>query len=184
MFTPVLPLRAVLLQGLFLIIAIAIESFVLQINLRLSRKNSVEYAISLNLFSTICGWLTFFFVQPMLSDSLKIQLINYIFFNRFWGFDSNLWLLRGELYLLGILSFLFVFIVESIGLELLEKIIVKPAGVSPESLKAPDFPLLNAVRSNLFGNQPRKSTVILSANAASYIPLLIILLLNSRLSSS
>ena len=50
MFEPVLPLRAIAFQILCLLIAIAIEAYVLRQTLRLGYKTSVRYAASMNLF--------------------------------------------------------------------------------------------------------------------------------------
>lgn len=49
----VLPLRAVMFQILFLLVAIAVESFIFKKKLHLSGRTSIEYATSINLFSTI-----------------------------------------------------------------------------------------------------------------------------------
>lgn len=81
----VLPLRAILFQVLFLLIAVAIEAMILHWRLKMGRKKSVGYAASLNLLSTVVGWLLFFFTAPRLSPGLKAQLISYILFNKFFS---------------------------------------------------------------------------------------------------
>ncbi|WP_017716285.1 filament integrity protein FraC [Kamptonema formosum] len=81
----VLPLRAILFQVLFLLIAVAIEAMILRWRLKMGPKKSVGYAASLNLLSTVAGWLIFFFAAPRLSPDLKAQLISYIFFNNFFS---------------------------------------------------------------------------------------------------
>ena len=81
----VLPLRAILFQVLFLLIAVAIEAMILRWRLKMGRKKCVGYAASLNLLSTVLGWLIFFWFAQRLSQGLKAQLISYIFFNNFFS---------------------------------------------------------------------------------------------------
>jgi hypothetical protein len=81
--SPILPVGIILFNFLFIIIAIPIEAYVLHARLRFDRRSSVFYAISLNLFSNVVGWLAFFFIEPSLSGSNKSELLNYVFFNRF-----------------------------------------------------------------------------------------------------
>ena len=75
----VLPLQTYLFQALFLLVAIALEASVLQRRLYLTRRTSVEYAISINLLTTVIGWLAFFLVQNLLPQPIKDQIISYIF---------------------------------------------------------------------------------------------------------
>lgn len=83
MFLPVLPLRAIVFQILFLLIAIAIEALVLHRRLLIARRKSVEYAAFMNLLSAILGWIVFFFITARLPRELKAQLLNYIFYDNF-----------------------------------------------------------------------------------------------------
>lgn len=83
MFLPVLPLRAIVFQILFLLIAIAIEALVLQRRLQIARRKSVEYAAFMNLLSAILGWIVFFFLTSRLPRELKAQLLSYIFYGNF-----------------------------------------------------------------------------------------------------
>jgi hypothetical protein len=89
MFSFVMPLRAIMLQGLLLLLAIAIESFVFQKRWRLSRKTSIDYAMAINLFSTVVGWALFFIIQPFLPTDLKQQIVNYVFFNYFKNLSTS-----------------------------------------------------------------------------------------------
>ncbi|WP_096595332.1 filament integrity protein FraC [Calothrix sp. NIES-2098] len=77
----VLPVGAVLFDLLFLLIAIAIEAYCFNIRLKFDKKTSVFYAISINLFSSVIGWIVFFLVEPILPLYLKSELMNFVFFN-------------------------------------------------------------------------------------------------------
>lgn len=79
-WTGVLPLRAVAFQILFLVVAIAIEGMVLQNRLGIKRKESMEYAVVINLLSTVLGWMLFFLVEPWLPEAVRTILVDYIFF--------------------------------------------------------------------------------------------------------
>jgi hypothetical protein len=79
-WTGVLPLRAIAFQMLFLLVAIAIEGLILQSRLQLRRKESMEYAVVVNLLTTILGWMVFFMAEPWFPDYLRHALIEYVFF--------------------------------------------------------------------------------------------------------
>jgi hypothetical protein len=91
MFSTVLPLRTVLYQSLFLLIAIAIEAMVLRrlLDPPPTPKQSIQYAASINLLCTVVGWL-FFFVFYGIATALpsawttrfETNLIRFIFFDQ------------------------------------------------------------------------------------------------------
>ena len=81
MFSLVLPLRAILFQLLFLLVAIAVEAIVFKERLNLTRRISLEYSASINLLSTVIGWLFFFTLEPALPLAWKGPLISYVLFN-------------------------------------------------------------------------------------------------------
>ncbi|MEL6322253.1 MAG: filament integrity protein FraC, partial [Cyanobacteria bacterium J06626_14] len=66
----------------FLVLAIAIEAFIIQQQLQYLPRKCIEYAASLNLLSTIIGWLIFFSSPFFLPDALKFQIVNYIAFGQ------------------------------------------------------------------------------------------------------
>lgn len=113
----VFPLPTILLQTFFLTISVAIESSVFYARCQVSRKTSVEYALAINLISACVGWMFFFYVEPFLSPSLRIQLVTYIFVNQ---------LGEGGLALISIIGF-FVFwanfAIKLISLNILNKIV-------------------------------------------------------------
>lgn len=115
----VLPLRAILFQFLFLLVAIALEAIVLDRYLNLGYKISAQYSTTINLLSTFVGWLIYFCVQPLLPQGLKLQLISFMFFEQLY---NNGWL-SSVFSLIVILSlgiFLGTLLIELKGLDLLE----------------------------------------------------------------
>ncbi|EKF02035.1 hypothetical protein FDUTEX481_07286 [Tolypothrix sp. PCC 7601] len=77
----VLPIGAILFDLLFILMAISIEGYCFNRRLKFDKKTSIFYAISINLFSSVIGWVAFFVIEPMLPLQLRTELINYIFFN-------------------------------------------------------------------------------------------------------
>ena len=78
----ILPIGAIFFEILFLLTAIPIEAYVLHKWLKFDKRTSIFYAIALNVFSSVIGWIVFFTVEPMLSIPIKAELINYVFFNK------------------------------------------------------------------------------------------------------
>lgn len=78
----IFPLGAILFNFLFLLVAIPLEAYVLNTRLKFDKKTSAFYAVSINLFSNVIGWIIFFFIDPVLPPQIKSELINFIFFNR------------------------------------------------------------------------------------------------------
>ncbi|MDP5018159.1 filament integrity protein fraC [Anabaena sp. UHCC 0187] len=78
----ILPIGAIFFETLFLLTAIPIEAFVLNKWLKFDKRTSIFYAISINIFSSVIGWIVFFMIEPMLPIAIKAELINYIFFNK------------------------------------------------------------------------------------------------------
>lgn len=83
MLPRIFPIGGILFDFLFVLIAIPIEAYVLHNRLKFDKKTSIFYAISMNLFSSVIGWVIFFVAEPMLPIYLKSELINYMFFNNF-----------------------------------------------------------------------------------------------------
>ena len=77
------PSGVILLDFLFLLVAIPIEAFILNRRLKFDKRTSAFYAISMNVFSNAIGWMIFFVIEPTaFFDSYKPQLINYLLYNR------------------------------------------------------------------------------------------------------
>ncbi|MBS9390163.1 MAG: filament integrity protein fraC [Dolichospermum sp. WA123] len=78
----ILPIGAIFFEILFLLIAIPLEAYILNRWLKFDKRTSIFYAMALNVFSSVIGWIVFFTVEPILSIAIKKELINYVFFNK------------------------------------------------------------------------------------------------------
>ncbi|MEQ8962449.1 MAG: hypothetical protein RLP02_31750 [Coleofasciculus sp. C2-GNP5-27] len=175
--TIVLPLQLILFQILFLLVAIALEARVLHRRLNLTRKTSVQYATSLNLWSVVLGWLTFFVLESLLPQLLRIQIVNFILFDHPIGIQLDT--PNPQLISIGIMIFFFSFTIKIIGLEIINKWIHD----QPEQFKMSSD--VSNKRPSLFNQPKRKITkpkpnpafAVLLANAYSYSAILLILIL-------
>lgn len=179
----VLPIRLILFQVLFILVAIATESMVLQWQLRLQRKASIQYAACLNLFSTAIGWLIFFGLQNifsyLFSGILGQQVMSYILFGQFF---SPEWLqgMSTLLVIMALLTFFGTFLVEWNGLALLEyflgtrKIIFRPS--LPQATDQLSRYTMTPASTE---EGPNRGYAVLLANAASYSVILLILLVRN-----
>ncbi|MEO1143725.1 MAG: filament integrity protein FraC [Pseudomonadota bacterium] len=111
----VLPLKVITTQALFLVVAIAIESYMIQRLMQYPPRKCIEYAASINLLSTVIGWLVFFSSPFFLPSILKLQIINYVVFGS-WNATLLTWLIP-----LGFLTFFGTIGVEYLGFILLER---------------------------------------------------------------
>jgi hypothetical protein len=75
-------LPVIIWQSLYLIIAMAWDTFLFYQQLRVSRKISIEYARTLNLFNIVIWWMLFFIIRPLISPTRELNLINLLFFSR------------------------------------------------------------------------------------------------------
>ncbi len=172
----VLPVRAIAFQSLFLLMAIALEALIFYRQLdELDFKTSVQYATSVNLFSTFVGWLVFFNVQKILPEDLRIQLISYFFFERLF---PNAWFanMAPVLTLVGLTIFFGVIFLELQGLNLLDILLEKVKQDEETIIKNQvrgRFRRLNN-QSILFKRSDRTYTVLV-ANACSFSAILLLL---------
>lgn len=81
-FPEVFPLGIILFDLLFLLVAIPIEAYILNIRLNFDKRSSTFYAICVNFFSSAIGWFISFQLEPLLPEAWRLQLINFVFFNR------------------------------------------------------------------------------------------------------
>ena len=175
----ILPLKAFAFQLLFILVAITVEGMVLHRQLKLQRRASMQYSASLNLFSTVFGWLIFFAIVALLSNFsggiLKQQLISYILFNQFF---SEIWQqgMNTLLVVLALLTFFGTFLVELNALFILETILGIHWDTGPSQAD-----MLNSLNRYVPYQQPRhfqnRAYAILVANACSYSVILLILLI-------
>lgn len=179
----IVPLRAILWQILFLTIAIAIESFVLHQKLYLSRRISIEYAASLNLFSTIFGWATFFLFNSLLPVGLQQQMINFILFGNFAPhLQFSLIRIFFDLVAFILFTFLLIFSVERIGLDFsiaFSKLNINSPSKQEDSDDAdlPDPTNQKYPKALEYSLKRTKSNTILLANVCSQSLILLILVI-------
>jgi hypothetical protein len=167
----ILPLEAILFQVLFLLVAIAIEARVLHKGLKLGRKTSIDYAISINLFCAAIGWFVFFLLQNWLPQPLKVQIISFVFFDRLLGAQpERLNLLIASV---GIVLFFSAFLIKLIGLEVLQALLQFPREKQDEQwMRASE-----GLEGSKLASEFNKATVMLRANAFSHGAILLLLLL-------
>ncbi|NJL57133.1 hypothetical protein HC928_19815 [bacterium] len=123
----VLPLRTILLQSLFLVMTIAVESSILQHRLKIDRPQSIQCVATLNLISTSLGWVAFFIIVPLLPLEIREQLISYIFFDKLYAnpwYNSIGTATIFGIFIFTILSTFFVgFFVKLTGLEIFLRVL-------------------------------------------------------------
>ena len=173
----VLPIEMILFQFIFLLVAIALEARVLHRKLRIGRKTSVEYAMSMNLLAAGIGWSSFFAFQNFLPQTLKTQLLSYIFFDRPIGALPTEW--NSAIVSIGVVIFFATFIIKLIGLQLLEVALENTSSqVTPASKEFRKRPgLINRHDRVIARQQPNPALAVLLANAYSYSAILLLLVL-------
>lgn len=179
-YEPILPLRAIAFQILFLMVAIAIEAGILRQRLRLGFATSVQYATLINLASVVIGWTAFLVVEPLSPPDIKAQIISYVLFDQLLlnGWNARI---GGTIFGLGLITFFATFFIKAKGLELVMR--------ADDAWKVPQRPLQSSreqrysrARQGRTESQQALSdftdTVIL-ANAASFSLILLLLLLRA-----
>ncbi|MEM6752779.1 MAG: filament integrity protein FraC [Cyanobacteria bacterium P01_C01_bin.38] len=79
----VFPFGVILFDFLFLLVAIPVEAFILNKRLKFDKRTSSFYAISMNLFSNVIGWVVFFILEPTdFFNTYKAQIISFLLYNR------------------------------------------------------------------------------------------------------
>ena len=166
--TPVFPLPTILLQILLLLVTIAIEAAILHSRLLMSRKTSVEYSISMNLFSTSFFWMIFLYTQGALSPKTQIKLINYIFFNHSLIDKSGYEEINQILLIVGVVSFFMICLIEYKLVDILQAIL-EPETLQRTSDGDAPLSLMEANRKNRAKRRldNRKLNAVFLANALS-----------------
>jgi hypothetical protein len=180
-FEPVFPLKAVVFQILFLLVAIAIEAGILRQQLQLSYQKSIQYATTINLLAVVTGWFTFLLVEPLIGPRLQAQIMSYIFFDRLMS--NSLRPQMGWIILIaGFVAFFTTLLIKLKGLELLMRLL--------GDWNLPDQPQPTSRRDKykrarlgraLAQSAPRFSTAVLRGNALSFSAILLLLLLRTYL---
>ncbi|MEO0455341.1 MAG: filament integrity protein FraC [Cyanobacteria bacterium P01_A01_bin.114] len=175
---PVFPIKAIVFQLMFLLVAIALESGVLRQRLRLGYQASVQYAAVINLLATVIGWLTFLLIEPLVDPSLRIQILSYVLFNRF--LNNTLMPQMGWIVLIaGLAAFFITLLIKLKGLELMMRLTENwKMPKHPEKLSREEKYAL--ARSGQAAVQPAASqfvTAVLEANALSFSVIFLLLVL-------
>jgi len=76
-------------QSLFLLIATTWDTFLFYRQLRVSRKIAIEYARTLNLFTLVLGWISFFIIISFLPQPTELRIISWLFFGRPFDMEEN-----------------------------------------------------------------------------------------------
>lgn len=171
----ILPLRAIAFQSLFLLLAISIEALVLFKFLpALDYKTSARYATSINLLSTVIGWLAFFSVQFFLPEDLRIQLISYFFFEHFFPNPLSA-SVTPILAVTALGIFLGVFFVEYQGLIQIERMLEKRKLEETQEAKKRSRGSYSPLELGVISKQNNQAYAVLVANACSFSAILFLL---------
>ncbi|MEA5471040.1 filament integrity protein FraC [Spirulina sp. 06S082] len=171
-----LPIPLVILQLLTLSIGISIEAIVLQQKLRLTRKQSIEFSISINLLSTIILWFVFFIFQNIAPESERLHLIGIIFFNNFN--EMNRWIhVYPVLAIILVMIFALTIVIEFKGLQLLEAFL-KSSAEQDDEAEQESVSFMNRINTAIIQADANTIATIFQANllSNSIIALLIIIL--------
>ncbi len=170
--TLILPLRAFVFQAVLLLMTIAIEATVLHKQLDISRQTSVQYATTLNLLSTLMGWIGFLLLQPRIPEEWRTQLISYILFTRLM-LNETLMTTVVFISMMGVMAFFLTLILEVQALTYLKILLSDQSSVDSRQ------PKMYRYRNSLLRRQPLEDNtelkVILVANACSYSAVLLLL---------
>jgi hypothetical protein len=171
----VLPVGAVLFDLLFILMAISIEAYCFNNRLNFDKKTSIFYAISINLFSSVIGWVVFFLLLPILPLQLKSELINFVFFNSLKSSGT-----QSLVILMAFIIFFGTFIVKSFLLRLFTLLLHENLGKKSEentpSQERQKWRHLN--RNKFIGN--RLVSTMLIANSLSYSAITLVLLFRMK----
>lgn len=178
---PILPLRAIALQILFLLIAIAIESSILFRRLKLTPREGVQYAATLNLFSAVLGWIAIFTIanteiagQLRQSLDVEVTLISLVLFNQASFVSSNG---IAVLLLAGLATLPVSFAIKQLGLLLL-KWVLDPKLAEAAPLPEPEVrSVMRVPREPGRDEAASQILAVFVANLLSYGAIVLILLL-------
>ena len=170
----IFPLGVILLDFLFLLVAIPIEALILNRRLKFDKRTSSFYAICINLFSSVIGWIIFFFTEPILPVRFKSELIDYIFFNQI-RYAYNIQTL---IILTAFIIFFATFLVKYLLLKLLLMSLSEPGKNEPEEPQ----PMLKRNSRRNYKSKLQNTNVITSlliGNALSYSLIVMILFIRA-----
>lgn len=173
-FELVFPLRAIVIQALFLTVAVAIEAAVFQRQFGISKSGSVLYSFAVNLVSTVVGWTIFLSVEPFLPEDWRMAVIGFVFFNQAFGnVDVSV-----VLSVLGFCTFLGTIFLELQAMNFFIRIWSPPAPAQQHDTTRIKFDRLSRYRSSETSRY--RSSALLKANGYSYGAILLMLLVLQR----
>ncbi|MEB3272810.1 MAG: filament integrity protein FraC [Prochlorothrix sp.] len=170
------PLRVMLFQGLLLVVAIAMEAWVLGQKLGVSPRGSVQFATLLNLFSTIMGWLMFLVLEVLLPERWRWEVMNYVLFDRPFQLEAQS--ISTLVVCFVLITFIATFFLETQALNLLLLIL----RTQPQIRK--DTSQVQSNRMNRYQaswTDRYRMNTLLMANAYSYSAILVLLILRQTL---
>ncbi len=171
----IVPIGAVLFDFLFVLIAIPIEAYVLNTRLLFDKKTSIFYAISINLFSSVIGWIVFFMVEPILPVPIKSELINYVFFNNLKSSSST----QAVIIVTAFIIFFATFLAKFFILRLLLFVLDEAAGKAKNEAEITDGQRRQRRRVSKYKIQNTNLvTATLIANSLSYSAITVILFID------
>ncbi len=173
MLPRIFPIGGILFDFLFVLIAIPIEAYVFHNRLKFDKKTSTFYAISINLFSSVIGWLIFFVSEPMMPIQVKSELINYMFFDKFKSNTQALIVLTA--FVIFFATFLMKFFILRVLLLSLNEPVAKKEEESQTSHRQKWRRFSNIKLQNTY-----LVTTVLIANSLSYSAITVILLFRSK----
>ena len=177
---PVLPLKAVVFQILFLLVAVALEAMVIRQKLRLGYKQSVRYAAAVNLLAVVVGWFAFLAIEPLMGESLQAQVISYVLFDNL--INNDLKPQMGWIVLVvGLAAFFLTLIIKLKGLELIMKAIGTWRMPSqPQVLNRRDRYSRSRTGTTLYQQAASEFAIaVLQANALSFSAIFLLLIMRS-----
>lgn len=167
-----LPLRVAMMQLICLLMAIAIEGGVLHQRFGISRKGSMQYAVILNLASTVTGWMIFFILQLSLPEVWRLEILQFILFNRFSAAYAGS--LNQLVFLIGLGIYFGTFLLEVQVLNLV--LLLQGAGsFAAASGDSQQYDRLRRYKASL--TDKIRLNALLIANALSFGAILVLLLL-------
>lgn len=173
-----LPLRAIAFQIVFLLLSIAIEAVILHRRLKISPQQSVQFATSINLLSTVLGWLVLFAfltlpgaLPPNWSLNADVALLNFVLFNQLSPGAAS------TLILLGFITFFASFFVKQLGLLSLKWLLQPTLNFRPASQSSSSQTkfVMRDPRTRQQGDALPQAAAILAANAWSYSAIVLVL---------
>jgi hypothetical protein len=173
-----MPLRAIAVQTMMLLLAIALEAIVLRRQLRLGYQTSVQYAATINLLTTSLGWIAFLSLEAVLPTALRQQIMSYVLFNRFY---PNPWfdILPVMIVITAIVAFFITYWFKLQGLSWLVWMLGRAPAVEAPALSERPRRYHSARREQPVPSSrtPSFTLAVLQANALSFTAIVLLLLL-------